>query len=309
VIVRLRGDLVSSAVAATSALAGNIAAVRLVRSLPDSRWLRTNYAGRTVSVTGGPVAVGSILAGAVVTCRHLPGKWAHVTDSHGVSLSQGPTFRGMDHLAMVVAVGGAGLVGAYDDLYGDAQAKGFRGHLRALRSGTLTSGMIKLAGVGASALAAGVLLSRRRGSSVAGRVADVAIDTGLIAGLANLLNLFDLRPGRASKVALLLGIGLTGRGVGPVLGAAAGSLPSDLAEQIMLGDSGANALGAGLGVVAAAALPRLARLLAVAGVVGLTLASERVSFTKVIDADPWLRAVDRLGRRAGVGVPADGNAC
>jgi hypothetical protein len=96
---------------------------------------------------------------------------------------------------------------------------------------------------------------------------------------------------------LLLGAPLLGRGAGPVLGAALGSLPSDLAEQTMLGDAGANALGAGLGVVAASALPPWARLGALAGVAGLTLASERISFTRVIAETPWLRAVDQLGRR------------
>ena len=65
----------------------------------------------------------------------------------------------------------------------------------------------------------------------------------------------------------------------------------------MLGDSGANAAGALLGVAWAARLPRPARLLALAGVTALTLASERVSFTAVIERTPALRALDQLGRR------------
>ena len=54
----------------------------------------------------------------------------------------------------------------------------------------------------------------------------------------------------------------------------------------MLGDAGANALGAMLGVAAATALPRAARVGVLAVVVGLTAASEKVSFTKVIERTP-----------------------
>ncbi|HEV2892382.1 MAG TPA: hypothetical protein VG411_01405, partial [Actinomycetota bacterium] len=63
-----------------------------------------------------------------------------------------------------------------------------------------------------------------------------------------------------------------------------------------LGDCGANALGAGVATAAAATLSRPARLLALAGVVALNLASERVSFTAVIERTAWLRALDQLGR-------------
>ncbi|GAA3603369.1 hypothetical protein [Microlunatus ginsengisoli] len=269
--------------AAGVALAGNRMLDRVAAGDLESRWRRTNFAGRTVSLAGGPVAVAAVLAGAAATASR----------------------RGCAPLA--VAVGGAGAVGLYDDLFGDTRAKGFRGHLRALRAGTLTSGMIKLVGVGLSAAAAAGLLARARvggraGDRAGGRagavgaLVDIVIDTGLTAGLANLVNLFDLRPGRAAKVALLLGAALAGRGAGPVVGAAAGSLPSDLGERTMLGDCGANALGAGLGVSAAAALPRPARLASLAGVVALTAISERVSFTEVIAGNAVLRAVDGWGR-------------
>ena len=64
----------------------------------------------------------------------------------------------------------------------------------------------------------------------------------------------------------------------------------------MLGDCGANALGAAVGTVAAAWLPRPAKLAVLLAVVGLNLASERVSFTAVIDRTPTLRWLDQLGR-------------
>ena len=85
----------------------------------------------------------------------------------------------------------------------------------------------------------------------------------------------------------------------PPLAAALSLVPDDLGERAMLGDCGANALGAMLGA-AAAGLPRTARIALLAGITGLTAASEKVSFTKVIERTPALRRLDMLGRR-----PAD----
>ncbi len=100
-------------------------------------------------------------------------------------------------------------------------------------------------------------------------------------------------PGTAGPGTAGLRTGLTI--TGPVLGAAAGVLPADLAGRSMLGDCGANALGAGLGR-ALTRLPRLPRIGLLAGLVALNLASERVSFTAVIADRPWLDALDRWGR-------------
>src|SRR6185503_13889814 len=117
----------------------------------------------------------------------------------------------------------------------------------------------------------------------------------VVAGAANAVNLLDLRPGRAVKAAALAaGPGLARRalagdaGSGAValgaagLGAAAALLPEDLGERAMLGDAGANALGALLGVAAASSLGRPARAGVLAGIVALTAASEKVSFFFVI---------------------------
>ena len=74
----------------------------------------------------------------------------------------------------------------------------------------------------------------------------------------------------------------------------------------MLGDAGANALGAMLGAAAAASLPRPGRVAVLAGVVALTAASEKISFTKVIQRTPPLHWLDMLGRRP-VADPAGGS--
>ncbi|RMI01352.1 hypothetical protein EBM89_20505, partial [Cellulomonas triticagri] len=89
-----------------------------------------------------------------------------------------------------------------------------------------------------------------------------------------------------------------------VLGAVAAELPDDLAERDMLGDSGANGLGAALGTAAVQGCPRPVRLALLAGVVALTVASEKISFTQVIARTPVLREVDAWGRRPADEVPA-----
>jgi UDP-GlcNAc:undecaprenyl-phosphate GlcNAc-1-phosphate transferase len=126
-----------------------------------------------------------------------------------------------------------------------------------------------------------------------------------VAGYANLLNLFDLRPGRALKVSLLQAPGALGCGPAAVVaGLASGSstamLGEDLGERAMLGDAGANALGAVLGVAIVTGTRPRTRWAVLAGTVALTLVSEKVSFTKVIAATPGLREIDALGRRPAV---------
>jgi UDP-GlcNAc:undecaprenyl-phosphate/decaprenyl-phosphate GlcNAc-1-phosphate transferase len=284
--------LACAASGCAAALVAAVANRRAVRALPNhaaqpaggtesaSRWIRTNHAGATVTLAEGPIAVVALLVGAGVD---------RLLDESG-----------RRSLAVAVAGVGSGMVGAYDDLYGTTQAKGLRGHLRALRSGELTSGTIKVLGVGCSAATAAALIQRGRPGCPKPmcRVLDGLVDTALIAAAANLINLFDLRPGRAAKVVMLLGTGLFGFGAAPAVGAAAGSLPTDLAARSMLGDCGANALGAAVGTATAQSLPRRFRLLALGAVVALNLASERVSFTEVIEGTPLLRRLDQLGRPA-----------
>lgn len=244
-----------------------------VRAVPG--WVRPNYRGRPVSLAGGfGAALGATLA------------------------ALGTSPRGI-RPAVLACAGAAVAAGAYDDLIADRVEhegdKGWRGHLRALRAGRPSGGVVKAAAVGGASLLAG----RSLGGSwraAAGRAL-------LISMTANLVNLFDLRPGRAAKVSLLAGIvgsggsgGPAGGVAGAVAGAAAACLPEDLGERRLLGDLGANTLGVLLGVrLATAARPT--RLVTGAAMLALTMLSERVSFSGVIDRVAPLRALDRLGRR------------
>lgn len=249
------------------------AALALLRAAPPGGarlWTRSNHQGNRVTLLAGPaVAFAATVSAGAGTGGSLTG-------------------------AALAAGAGSGIVGVYDDLAGGHSDKGFAGHLRALRGGRVSSGTVKLAAIGLAGLAAG----RSAGRDPVDRL----VAGGVVAGTANLVNLFDLRPGRALKIVLLVGgpllAGRHGGLIAGPLGAAAAVLRRDLDEQVMIGDGGANALGALLGLrLAMAGGPGWRRgLLAV--LVGLTAASERVSFTDVIQASPVLRRVDGLGRRS-----------
>jgi len=286
----------------TSSVAGAAAArqsYKLLRANPPGgrkTWTRTNHRGEPITLLEGPAVV---IGGAASALANAAGP--------------------REQIALIVAGVGAGGFGAYDDLAGDGGSRGFRGHIGALRNGHLTTGAVKLVGIGANGLVAAALAASKSQSDRSGgdgsrspvmAAADLVINTGLIAGGANLLNLFDLRPGRAIKVAIGAGGMLTLAGDGGAtaagpLAAAIALLPEDLGERSMLGDAGANALGAMLGVAAASSLSRRSRLAALTVIVGLTAASEVVSFTEVIDQTGPLRWLDMLGRRP---VSAEGSA-
>lgn len=249
---------------------------------------RTNFAGRTVTL-----AEGALVAA-------------------GTSVLSLRTSRPSD----TAVLAGIGLLGLADDLLeprlrraGRPVSKGLRGHLGALRHGHLTTGALKALGIPVLALAGAAAAPGPQGGPM------VLADAALAAGCANLANLLDLRPGRALKVLLPASAlvraassaredtrGETGRALAeaavlPALGA----LAADLREHGMLGDAGANVLGAAIGTAAARSLPAPARLALLGTVIALNLASEKISFSAVIDRTPALRTLDRWGRR-----PEDG---
>lgn len=283
------------------------------KRIKASQWERTNFHGATVSLRGGVAMAGASVASAAVAS----------------ALSDQPRAA----LGGVVASLGGGLAGYIDDVDqgahdGDKVAKGLKGHLGALAHGQVTTGVIKIAGIGASALAASALVGSKA-TSVGGKVSDLALNTVLIAGTANLANLLDLRPGRALKATVLVAAPLSylscagaktpasgasdapsAKPVSPASAASAQrllasglnaaaitALVEDLQETTMLGDTGANAAGALLGTSLAANDSWKLRLGAALGVVSLILASEKVSFSKVIAANPALNWLDQLWRR------------
>lgn len=272
---------------ALAAAATTTVARSLLRRTPPGgpeRWTRTNHQGAPVSLLEGPAVAAGLAAGSLLTGGTPRSALSHTT-----------------------AALGAFAFGLVDDLAEDTstRSKGLRGHLAAARHGTLTTGGLKVLGIGATGLLAAALAPERGTRRPARRVADVLVDGALVAASANLANLLDLRPGRALKagtaVALLLSSTSASAAGGVVVGSAAAAARTDLAGTDMLGDSGANALGALLGSAVVQGTSRPVRAVVLAGLVGLTVASERVSFSQVIARTPWLDAVDRWGRSTPTG--------
>ncbi|HYV60056.1 MAG TPA: hypothetical protein VFA62_08310, partial [Acidimicrobiia bacterium] len=198
---------------------------------------RANYRGHALPTAGGIIIILAVLV--IEAGRAIAGA-AGIGDEPGLTLSRS---------LVLFAVFGFGLLGFVDDLLGAGGERGFRGHVRALSQGRLTTGFVKLfggAGVAVVLVATPGFASGRR----------LSTDAVLIALAANLANLLDLAPGRLIKVswvlyiplAIALGTDAIGVAIAPVMGAALALLPDDLRERLMLGDTGANAIGAVLGL-------------------------------------------------------------
>ena len=231
---------------------------------------RVNHAGHTVSLIEGP----AVMAGLAVSGLFLePPRLAVATT--GVTL-------------------GSGLLGLLDDMSTDTANKGFGGHIRALRQGRVTTGALKALGIPLLSVTGAYVLGKRGIWAVCAG--------GVTAGTANVLNLCDLRPGRALKAGLVL-LTLDPRitanahsaGLG-ALGVIAAALPHDLQGRTMLGDTGANALGAALAQTWVYASGNSRILMRLAILTGLTVLSERVSFSRIIATTPGLREFDAWGR-------------
>jgi hypothetical protein len=257
-----------------------------VRGLLDAGLVRENFRGARLAFP-----LGAILGtAALVALAPL----AFLDDRADLDLLDPDLRRWLPYLL------GVAFLGFLDDALGSGEVagapRGWRGHARALRSGTLSTGAIKAAG--ALALAAYVVSGR--GLESWRYLADVA----LLILATNLFNLLDLRPGRAEKGLALLCVGLMVGGwtlapiellgifAGPILVGAAFTLR----ERAMLGDTGANLVGAVAGVWLLTELGGNGRLVALAAVAALTVYGELRSISATIESVPPLRWLDSLGR-------------
>ena len=269
-----------------------ILAPALLRALSDGGHTNANYRGRLLPCPFGVLT----LAAALVALIPL------------TLLARVGSARVLSPELLPIAVYALGVLalGLIDDTLGSEpragdvrpRARGWRGHGAAALRGELSTGVLKAVGsLGLALLAmsySGLGLSNGRW----------LLASGVLVLATNAFNLLDLRPGRATKAFVLLGAGLSigaadvrqlwalGLFAAPALVAGV----YDLRERAMLGDTGANLLGALAGLWLVLTLSGVGQLIALALLIAITLYGEMTSISELIDRTPGLRQLDSWGR-------------
>ena len=264
-----------------------ILAPAVLRSLDSGGYTRLNYRERALPFPFGVL----ILAAALIALIPLM--------LLGV-LASAEVFHA-EELPIALYTLGVLALGLIDDAFGEsrggrAAARGWRGHGAAVLRGELSTGALKAAGSLGLALFAMSYLSLSNGRWL--------LAAAVLVLATNVFNLLDLRPGRSTKAFVLLGAGLTigsgscGRCWALGLFAAPALVAGfyDLRERAMLGDTGANVLGALAGLWLVLTLSGTGQLVALAVLAAITIYGEIRSISELIERTPGLRELDSLGR-------------
>jgi len=253
----------------------------LLRALIAGEHVRVNYRSRELPFPFGILSVAAALVALIPLA--LLQELAQVDVLH-------PELRGISLYVLGIAA-----LGLIDDTL-SGSPRGWRGHGGALLRGELSTGVLKAAGSLGLALfvLGGLGLSHGR----------YLLAVAVLVLTTNMFNLLDLRPGRASKAFVLLGVGLTlgAADVRPLWSLGLFAAPAlvagvyDLRERAMLGDTGANLLGALAGWWMILVLSTTGQAIALAALLAITAYGEFRSISAFVEKTPGLRALDSWGR-------------
>lgn len=187
--------------------------------------------------------------------------------------------------------------GMLDDLLDDSLSKGLVQHFSALlKDGNFTTGVMK-AFIG-STLGFLVAYSNYNGFFM------LVLDILLFTLSMNLINLLDLRPGRAIKsfgffigLFTVLSSFSEVQFILPPLMVLMFYTKGEMNENYMLGDTGANLLGGILGFYGVVTLAPIIKMLLLILLISLHIFAELHSLSKTIARMPLLKKIDMLGRR------------
>jgi UDP-GlcNAc:undecaprenyl-phosphate GlcNAc-1-phosphate transferase len=262
----------------------------LLRGLRDGGHMKTNYRDRLLPCPFGVLAPAAALL-ALIPLTLI------------ARLASTDVFEPRALLAAVYALGVL-LLGLIDDTLardrtgtdGPSSQRGWRGHGAAALRGEPSTGVLKAAGSLGLALFAMSYLGLSNGRWL--------LAAGVLVLATNVFNLLDLRPGRSTKGFVLLGAGLMigSRSLRPLWTLGLFAAPAlvaglyDLRERSMLGDTGANLLGALAGLWLVLTLSGSGQLIALFLLAAITLYGELRSISALVERIPLLRELDSWGR-------------
>jgi UDP-N-acetylmuramyl pentapeptide phosphotransferase/UDP-N-acetylglucosamine-1-phosphate transferase len=247
----------------------------LLKVLRDTPFQRPNYQGKFIPVGAGLVFfAGASFSAVCYSCLFKENRLSAV-------------------ILFIVAL--FTLLGFLDDLAGNRSVTGLAGHLKSALRGRLTTGVLK---------AGGGLAGTTLAASFCGPWPLFAVYAFVFALSANAVNLLDVRPGRAGKAFIFFAFAFAAAGWGKkealflfgFLGSVAAYLRADLKARAMMGDTGANALGAVLGLGAVLVFSKPLVLAYLALLIFVHLLAEKKSLSEIIAGNKVLNFLDRLGR-------------
>ncbi len=253
----------------------------LLNMLKDAGAVRQNYLGKEI-----PVSAGISFPLVTLTAYLIYGLCGQYELGFHVFL---------------VGIMAISFLGFIDDMLGKRDIMGFKGHFKALFKGRLTTGGLKALGGGVIAFYLALTNPTVISSISAG---EIILDTLLIALFTNMLNLLDLRPGRAVKGFFLFWVMIVIIGMGkidwmlmaPLTGAVLYYFWIDLKAGAMMGDAGSNVLGLSLGYLCVINLGLIPRVLILVGLLAVHIYTEKYSLSQTIERVRLLRILDELGR-------------
>ncbi len=186
-------------------------------------------------------------------------------------------------------------VGIIDDSLGNRGVTGLIGHFKALFKGSLTTGAFKALLGGFVGLTLAVTLSKS--------IPNIIVATLVVALSTNMMNLFDLRPGRAIKAYVILAIIIflasakfNREVMMLIVPAVLAYFYFDLRALTMMGDAGSNVLGVSIGVFIVSSFDLPVQLVSLVLLVAIHVLTEKFSLTEIIENNKFLDYVDKLGR-------------
>lgn len=248
------------------------------KMLENSGMIRENYRGDMIPVGLGLVFIPSLVINSIILI------YSNIVPEKII----------MIYMLLFASIA-MSFVGIIDDSLGNRGVTGLIGHFKALFKGSLTTGVFKALLGGFVGLTLAVTLSKS--------IPNIIVATLVVALSTNMMNLFDLRPGRAIKAYVILAIIIflasakfNREVMMLIVPAVLAYFYFDLRALTMMGDAGSNVLGVSIGVFIVSSFDLPVQLVSLVLLVAIHVLTEKFSLTKIIENNKFLNYVDKLGR-------------